>query len=51
MYYKYSILIPTFNRRKYLEKSLETILDQNYDDNELIFYDSGSSWKRSGLIR
>ncbi len=43
MYYKYSILIPTFNRRKYLEKTLETILDQNYADYELIVSDSGSS--------
>ena len=43
MNYKYSILIPTFNRRKYLEKTLETILDQNYTNYELIVSDSGSS--------
>ena len=43
MYYKYSILIPTFNRRKYLEKTLKTILDQNYINYELIVSDSGSS--------
>ena len=43
MYYKYSILIPTFNRRKYLEKTLKTILDQNYVNYELIVSDSGSS--------
>ena len=43
MHYKYSILIPTFNRRKYLEKTLETILDQNYSNYELIVSDSGSS--------
>ncbi len=40
---KYSILIPTFNRRKYLEKTIQTVLDQNYKDYELIISDSGST--------
>ncbi len=42
---KYSILIPTFNRRDLLEKTIETVLEQNYNDFELVISDSGSKDK------
>ena len=40
---KYSILIPTFNRKKYLENTIKTILNQKYNNYELIISDSGST--------
>ena len=42
MTHKYSILIPTYNRRHLLEKTIKSVIDQGYSDFELIISDSGS---------
>ena len=38
-----SVLIPTFNREKYIKVSLESILNQTYKDLDIIIYDDGSN--------
>jgi len=40
---KFSIIIPTFNRKEHLKKTVETLLHQSYDKFELIIADDGSS--------
>lgn len=40
---KFSIIIPVYNVEKYLHKCLESILDQTYDDYEIILVDDGST--------
>tara|TARA_B110000858_G_C17777971_1_gene463238 strand:+ start:468 stop:1661 length:1194 start_codon:yes stop_codon:yes gene_type:complete len=42
MSYKYSILIPTYNRRHLLEKTILSVTNQSYENFELIISDSGS---------
>lgn len=46
---KFSILIPVYNVEDYLEKCLDSILDQDYDDYEVIIIDDGSTDK-SGML-
>ncbi len=41
--HKISIIIPTFNRAKLLERSLQSILDQDYKEWEVIIIDNFSS--------
>ena len=40
---KISIIVPSFNQGRFLEKTLSSILDQHYNDLELIILDAGSS--------
>lgn len=40
---KISVIIPNYNNEKYIEKCLESILNQNYKNIEIIFIDDGSS--------
>jgi glycosyltransferase involved in cell wall biosynthesis len=44
-----SIIMPVFNTEKYLEKSIESIINQTYTDWELILIDDGST-DGSGII-
>jgi len=38
-----SVLIPCFNREKYIQESIESILNQSYKDLDIIVYDDGSN--------
>lgn len=40
---KFSIIIPIYNVEKYIEKCLESIDNQNYDDYEIILVNDGST--------
>lgn len=37
-----SIIIPTYNREKYIERAVQSILRQTYDKYEIIIVDDGS---------
>ena len=39
---KISVLVPVYNVEKYLEKSFSQIINQNFDDFEIIYVDDGS---------
>ncbi|MDQ7818200.1 MAG: glycosyltransferase family A protein [Melioribacteraceae bacterium] len=38
-----SIVMPTFNRKSYLQRSVESVINQNFSDWELIIVDDGST--------
>jgi len=40
---KISVLMPVYNREKFIERSVDSILNQTYRNIELIIYDDGSS--------
>lgn len=40
---KISICIPTYNRRKYLKETIESVLAQTYKDYEIVIVDDGST--------
>lgn len=40
---KYSIIVPIYNVEKYLERCIESLLKQNFDDYEVILVNDGSS--------
>lgn len=40
---KVSIILPTYNRRDLIEKSIQSVLDQTFDDFELIVIDDAST--------
>ena len=42
---KFSVLIPVYNTGKYLEKCVESVLNQTYDNFEIIIMDDGSDDK------
>jgi glycosyltransferase involved in cell wall biosynthesis len=39
----FSVVIPTYNRKCFLKKSIESVLSQNFKDYELIIVDDGST--------
>jgi len=48
---KVSILICTYNCEKYIENTLQTILDQTYKDWELLILDNNSQDKTKELLK
>ena len=46
-----SIVIPTYNREKVIVNSISSVLDQSYQDIELIVVDDGSTDNTEGVIR
>jgi glycosyltransferase involved in cell wall biosynthesis len=40
---KVSVIIPTYNRGRFVGKAIESVLDQNFDDFEVIVVDDGST--------
>lgn len=46
-----SVVVPSFNQARYLEKTLRTILDQNYPALELLVIDGGSQDESPEIIR
>ena len=49
--YTISIIIPTFNRAKLLARSLRSILNQNYEEWEVIIIDNFSEDNTEQIIR
>ena len=45
-----SVVIPTFNRRAFLKKAIESVLSQSYQDLELIVVDDGSEDDTSEVV-
>ncbi|MGK7390867.1 MAG: glycosyltransferase [Candidatus Cyclobacteriaceae bacterium M2_1C_046] len=39
----FSIIIPTYNRAQFIQKAIQSVLDQSYDNFELIIVDDGST--------
>ena len=47
---KVSIIIPTYNREKYLKAAIESALAQSYDNYEIIIVDDGSTDATQSII-
>lgn len=48
---KFSIIIPVYNVEKYLEKCLDSVLNQTYTDYEVILINDGSNDKSTDICR
>lgn len=47
---KISIIIPVYNTDKYLEECLNSVLNQDYSDFEVLVIDDGSTDKSLSII-
>ena len=45
-----SLIIPCYNGEKFINRCLDSVLDQSYKDIELIFVNDGSTDKTSAII-
>lgn len=48
---KVSIIIPYFNQHKYIKECVESVLDQNIDDFEVIIVDDGSESESTKILK
>lgn len=46
----FSVIIPLFNKEKYIEATLKSVLNQNFEDFEVIIYDDGSTDNSLNII-
>lgn len=49
--YLVSVVMPSFNQDKYIEKSILSVINQNYNNIELIIIDGGSTDKTISIIK
>ena len=47
---KISIIITTYNKEKFIQNTIRSCIDQNYDNYEIIVIDTGSTDKTKYLI-
>lgn len=47
---KVSIIIPVYNKEKYIKKTIESVLSQNFDDFEVIIVNDGSTDKSKDIV-
>jgi glycosyltransferase involved in cell wall biosynthesis len=45
-----NVLMPVFNREKYVEQAIQSILDQTYQEFRIIIYDDGSTDKTNDIV-
>lgn len=50
MSYRFSILIPTFNREQSIRKTIDSVLSQTFSDFEMIVIDDGSTDRAQAVL-
>jgi glycosyltransferase involved in cell wall biosynthesis len=46
-----TVLIPAYNCEKYISTAIESVLNQNYSDYEIVIIDDGSTDNTNEIIR